>query len=143
MKNKKKTIRKRFGDKTYTWTINEDKKQVSCYVLQEAPEIGKAIGKIFEDYNFPNTHLGYKLRGIILHDDFCFRGIGVTKCYEEDVFDEKTGVEISRLKAERDLHNEIMQEMDNIIRSLDSYKKELFRLKDNLKLKYKKLNQTK
>lgn len=140
MKHEKKIIKKLINGRCYTWTIFEKEKRVSCRITCTGRRLANDIYKVIET-KIPANYPGLKLKYAVISDDFIFNVNAVTECCDEDVFDENVGMKISRLKAERDLHNIMMQELDNFIRAWENHGKELRRLRENYKKKYKKASE--
>lgn len=129
-------IKKRFGIE-YVWRIYPNERKVSCLIKRDAFTLNSELKKII---TIRPGDFSTKSRLCLgdISDAYKFIGYGYTICADEDKFDKKTGMKIARLKAERRLHNNIMQELNDFISIWNNTGKELLRYKDNLKKKYKK-----
>ena len=137
--SKKETFTKTIGRKQYIWTF--ESKKTTCFIRFDCGGLAEELRKIFKkgrrSSNFRIPQL--RLYDCYIDATFCIKGYGVTVCEEGDTYTKELGMEISRLKAERRLHNNIIQELNNFIQRVDNITHELERFRDRQKTKYKNL----
>ena len=137
--SKKETFTKTIGRKKYIWTF--EGKKTSCFIRFDCRGLAAELEKIFKKGRRSNN---FRIPQLRLYDCFIdgvfyIKGYGVTVCEEGDTYTKELGMEISRLKAERRLHNNIIQELNNFIQRVDNITYELEKFRDRQKTKYKNL----
>ena len=137
--SKKETFTKTVGSKKYTWTF--EGKKTACFIRFDCRGLAEELRKIFRKGRRSGNFRIHQLRLYDCYIDgvFYIKGFGVTVCEEGDIYAKELGMEISRLKAERQLHNHIIQELNNFIQRVDNITCELERFRDRQKTKYKNL----
>lgn len=143
-----KTYYDKFTDTKYKFYINYDEKTVGCF----------AAYCIDNDYTESKSMLDYIIDGFIhkkkgnmiftpsifTEDEDSMSLITTivsTKCDPEDEFDENVGMNICKRKADREIHSEKMQDIQDIIMNLQNNVKSMKNVKEKMKERFKSITE--